>query len=328
MKKNHIAIIGAGLTGLLLAQKLKNFANITLFEKSRGVGGRLATRRNTSTTFDHGAQYFTARNTQFKAWLAPLINQNLVTQWHPKYALFDGFNLISTQWPSIEPRYIATPSMNTLAKYLASEYHILNNVHIDKIYRDTQWTLKDTHQNIYSNFDWIILAIPSHQALHFIDKNSFFYEDLAKIKMTPCFSAMLEFNHPLDSAFDCAHIKNHDIAWLALNHTKPGRSSAPTLIVQSSAKYSEQCIDMKKEDVLEDLIHKVTSFLPFNSDSIIHKDIHLWRYANNQDFSTSKLLVDCDTNLAIAGDFCSGGRVEGAFDSAMKTADIILNKLK
>jgi renalase len=43
MKK--MAIIGSGLSGLTLAHLLKDCFEITLFEKARSPGGRLATRR-------------------------------------------------------------------------------------------------------------------------------------------------------------------------------------------------------------------------------------------------------------------------------------------
>ncbi|MFZ9092741.1 MAG: NAD(P)-binding protein [Planctomycetaceae bacterium] len=39
-----VAIIGAGLSGLTLANRLQNRAEVTVFEKSGGFGGRMATR--------------------------------------------------------------------------------------------------------------------------------------------------------------------------------------------------------------------------------------------------------------------------------------------
>ena len=55
MAKKNIAIIGAELSGLSLASFLKDHAAISIFEKARGVGGRMSTRYTDDFQFDHGA---------------------------------------------------------------------------------------------------------------------------------------------------------------------------------------------------------------------------------------------------------------------------------
>ena len=59
-------VIGAGIAGLLAARTLQEHGlRVTVLDKGRGVGGRMATRRIGSAVFDHGAQFFTARDPQF-----------------------------------------------------------------------------------------------------------------------------------------------------------------------------------------------------------------------------------------------------------------------
>ena len=48
-----VAIIGAGISGLALANKLKNHFEVVVFEKSRGYGGRVATRRSGAVSYTH-----------------------------------------------------------------------------------------------------------------------------------------------------------------------------------------------------------------------------------------------------------------------------------
>ena len=89
MTKPRMAIIGAGMSGLILARALAEFADITIFEKSRGVGGRMATRHvttpdGTAFSFDHGVQCFTARTEAFQQFLAPYLASGRVTPWHGK----------------------------------------------------------------------------------------------------------------------------------------------------------------------------------------------------------------------------------------------------
>ena len=56
-----IAIIGAGIAGLTTAKMLRDIAEVTVYEKSRGAGGRICTRYTDSFDFDHGAQFFIAK---------------------------------------------------------------------------------------------------------------------------------------------------------------------------------------------------------------------------------------------------------------------------
>jgi predicted NAD/FAD-dependent oxidoreductase len=70
----RIAIIGAGLSGLVLARRLGDIAQVTIFEKFRSVGGRMATRYAHDYEFDHGAQFFTARTLEFREFLQPLVD--------------------------------------------------------------------------------------------------------------------------------------------------------------------------------------------------------------------------------------------------------------
>ena len=79
-----IAVIGAGLSGLTVANQLKQHADVTVFEKSRGTSGRLSTRRAEPFIFDHGAQFFTAKTDAFKSHIKPLIEAGIVAPWNAR----------------------------------------------------------------------------------------------------------------------------------------------------------------------------------------------------------------------------------------------------
>lgn len=148
----QIAIIGAGLTGLISAQLLQRAfesnnqaLKIVIFEKSAGVG-RLATRYKKPDEnspqqwqFDFGAQFFTAKSAQFKAFLQPWVQQGIIEPWLAKTATFTDNReeaethskpnsqsqlqsniTASGQWDSEQPRYISSPKMTHFGRSLAA----------------------------------------------------------------------------------------------------------------------------------------------------------------------------------------------------------------
>ena len=81
----NIAIIGAGLSGLTCANILSQQHQVTVFEKARGVSGRLSTRRSEDLRFDHGAQFIRARSDVFKTFIDELINQHIISSWDARF---------------------------------------------------------------------------------------------------------------------------------------------------------------------------------------------------------------------------------------------------
>ena len=70
----RIAIIGAGLAGLTCGKALQQAGHdVVIFEKSRGIGGRLATRRAEPFYFDHGVAAFTASDDAFQGFVNQLL---------------------------------------------------------------------------------------------------------------------------------------------------------------------------------------------------------------------------------------------------------------
>ena len=70
MRKVEIAIVGAGIAGLSCARKLQQAGHeVIIVDKSRGLGGRLATRRLAGTHADHGVCYIKPKETTVKRYL-------------------------------------------------------------------------------------------------------------------------------------------------------------------------------------------------------------------------------------------------------------------
>lgn len=320
-----IAIIGTGLCGLSVAHFLKDRAKITLFEKALEVSGRMSTRRAGIYFFDHGAQYFTARTKVFQDFIQPLISQGIIERWNARYVKFDGDQIIERKkWIDDEPRYVGVPSMNKIAKHMAEGLNIHINTRVISIKRVDTWQLIDNSDQIYDNFDWVISTAPARQAAELLPKTFKYYDHIKNIKMRACFSLMLGFSEKLPLEFEAAHVINSDISWIAVNSHKPGRSDRFTLIVHSSEEYSEAHINDDRKIVMQHLMNETSNVLGHDVSIADYQNIHGWRYANNAKREKCRIFLDPDLKLAACGDWCLGGRIEGAFTSAYN----LVNRMK
>jgi predicted NAD/FAD-dependent oxidoreductase len=313
-----IAIIGAGLSGLSVAHLLKDYADITLFEKARGVSGRSSTRRDEPYFFDHGAQYFTARTKQFLDFIQPFLNQGIIERWNPRYVKFKGNQIIQRRnWCDEEPRYVGVPGMNHVAKFLAEGLNIHINTRIASLNHQGTWQLTDGQGQKYHGFDWVISTLPSPQALELLPVSFAYHSYLSVIKMHACFSLMLGFEQSLPLDFEAAHVTDADLSWIAVNSHKPQRSDLFTLMVHSSEDYANAHINVEFHQVMQHLINETSHIIGQDVNKANYKNIHGWRYANNADKKQkSPTFFDQNLKLAACGDWCFGGRVEGAFTSA------------
>lgn len=324
MKK--IAIIGAGLSGLTAATVLKDHADITLFEKSRGVSGRIATRWADPYFFDHGAQFFKADSEEFKNFISPMISEGIIDLWHGRFVEFEHQKIINRrQWNDQPAHYVGVPGMNAIGKYLSQGLNIKLEVRIKSITKkNDQWTLQDEHGNTLGNYDWVLLAIPAEQASELLPHSVSFYKQVSTTKMQACFSLMLGFETRLPLEFDAALVGGEDISWISVNNSKPGRTQSFSLLVHSSNRWANQHIDDNRDDVLQYLCHKTSEIIRHDLNKADHKAIHGWRFANIAKQNGPHYLLDSQEKIGACGDWLIQGRVESAFTSGFEISHAMI----
>ena len=73
------AVIGSGISGATISNKLNKKYSIKVFEKAKGVGGRSSFKRfKGKIGFDHGLQYLSPRSREFKSFTNKLITKKSV----------------------------------------------------------------------------------------------------------------------------------------------------------------------------------------------------------------------------------------------------------
>jgi predicted NAD/FAD-dependent oxidoreductase len=325
MKK--IAIIGAGLSGVTLGRALSDHAQVTLFEKSRSVGGRMATRRRPPFHFDHGAQYFTVKHPDFERALVQPLSQGIVQKWagpHLQIKISDqAAEQITAK--SDSDHYVASPAMNSLAKYFAESLQIKTQTRVGKIHRTAEglWSVSDEAEQTLGEYDWVISTAPQVQTAALMPSQYAYSDKISQCVMSPCFALMLGFRTLLSLSFSSARYVGSDIAWIANNASKPGRPDEPSLVIHASPEWSEAHLEHPEAEVVSTLTRLASELIGQDCSEAIEVSLQRWRYALAKTQSEQQVFVDQDECLAVAGDWCWGGRVEWAYLNGLRTAEAI-----
>jgi len=330
-KSPKIAIIGAGFAGIILANRLKRQYHVTIFEKSRGVSGRLASRTRDQFTFDFGSQFFTAKNPEFKNFLLPYINCGILEPWCGNFVEIDDYQITYRRpWGYVQNHLVASPKMTQFCKELARDLRIEFETKITKINKNSQndkWQLFDENE-VIKEFDWVLFAIPAQQLYELITPKISFFNDIKNIRMLSCYALMLGLEEFIDIPFDMALVKNSLISWISCEHSKPSRNKVPAYTILARNSWADANIDDDIQEVKQKMIDEFKKITNQEDLKIKHCDIHRWRYANiGKQNNNSKFLLDLQNKIGACGDWNIQGRVEAGFISANHLAEELIFKV-
>jgi renalase len=323
--QSDVLIIGAGLAGLMAAQQLQNQGRkITLVDKGRSVGGRMATRRMGDGRADHGAQFFTARSDEFKALVDQWQHQELVYVW--SYGWASGSGAPVTEEGDGHPRYAVRDGMNTLTKIYGEQIEDVRvNVRITSIQQtDSGWLSVDENGHEYLS-NALILTPPVPQSLALLDAGAVQLDAadraaLEKIQYSPCLAGLFRLNGDVNlPAPGAVQRPDAPMSWIANNRQK-GISNETIITAHASGDVSEMLYNEPDGNVLNLMHAEFQYFLPYDAE-IVEMQLKRWRYAQPKSIYPYACLVAKGlTSLVFAGDAFGGPRVEGAVLSGLASA--------
>lgn len=311
-----IAIIGAGLAGLACARHLDGAGRaVTLFDKGRVPGGRVATRRleagGRTLRLDHGAQYFSARDPGFAA----LLDQQ-------------G----AQPWPE-EGRFVPVPGMSALPRAMAEGLDIRLERHVTRLEATNGgWLLHHLpaglvrpgrplpamEPDVAGPFAAVALTPPAPQSAELLAPHApDMAAALAPVIYAPCWTWLAAFDAPLPLP-DTLRPTEGPIGWAARDSSKPGREHAETWVVQASPAWSRAHL----EDPAETVAAALRAAL--GAPPALAEATHRWRYSLVEQALGQPCLWDGVLGLGLAGDFCLAGRGESAFLSGQALAQAML----
>ena len=317
----RVAIIGAGPAGLVAARTLVNAgAVVRVYDKGRRPGGRLNTREHGSYQFDHGSQFFTVRDERISPMLEDWVSLKVVALWEGRLVRLMG-DTAEVARPT--KRYVGTPSMISLAKELSGELEIISLTRITGVERNKKgWHLHDELGGHHGTFDRVVIAIPAPQAVPLLSEVPLLQRAAEAVEMAPCFAGMFVFSEPPPMDFDGAFVEDGPFTWIARDASKPGRPDVETWVVHASPEWTRRHWSGDRTDVAQSFLEELTMRFGQLPNTLFER-AHRWGYALAGG-SAPGVLWDAKLGIGAVGDWCLGGRVEGALVSGIQIADKIV----
>lgn len=325
-----VAVIGAGISGLMCARTLVDHGfPVTLFEKSRGVGGRMATRRtNDGLRFDHGAQYFTVRDGRFRRYVESWIEDGIVEPWRGQIVVLDNGTIKEEKTGA--DRFVAVPGMNAICKHISADLDIRFQTRVAPLKRDDDvWHVTGDDGGRLGTFDVAVVSAPAGQTADLLEAAPSLAARARSTVMHECWAVMLAFRQSLGLEFGGAFVHGSPLSWIARNSSKPGRNAEPeTWVLHASAEWSHAHIEASAESVEEQLTGEFWRAIGLPPTPANFRTAHRWRLSLPPEPLADSCLFDAEIKLAACGDWCAGPRVEGAFLSGTSAAGRVLGLLK
>jgi predicted NAD/FAD-dependent oxidoreductase len=330
MSKNTViptAIIGAGISGLACARVLENAGHpVTLFEKSRGPGGRMSSRRLDDAVVELGAQFFSVRDETFRREADSWRQAGITSPWPTRLWQSD-----ENGWQRHEDRlerFIGQPRMSAITEHMADGLPVMPGIRIEQLEKDGEdWWLLDQDQGRHGPFVRVVISAPSPQAKALLAAHDpGLAEECDAVIQQPCWAAWARFDAPMpslagvDDDWQAVRMAGEPLRFVSRNDHKPGRETqGESLSLLAHIEWSRAHLEDAADSVARRLLDAFAQSLP---DGIALPEpaslgAHRWRYAQPDVFAQGEAVNRdyrlADNGLALCGDGWRGPRVEDAW---------------
>jgi predicted NAD/FAD-dependent oxidoreductase len=294
--------------------------DVVVLDKSRGVGGRMATRRIGAATIDHGAQFFTTHTAEFAEMVSAWVSAGVAQPWFAGRIGPEGLGDSDGH-----TRFRGVASMNAVAQHVAAGLDVRRATPVRAVARiGDGWQVSTSDGELTA--DAVLLTAPVPQALELLAAGDVALDDdwrtLQSIEYEPCLAVLALVDGPTrlpsPGAVDPA---DGPVDWVADNHRK-GVSSAHAVTIHATPAFSRQHWETADETVIAALVEAAhLGCVPLPGGSQVQR----WRYARPVTLYPGRCLAPRGLpHLLFAGDAFGGGKVEGAALSGIAAAAELL----
>lgn len=317
--KNNTVIVGAGLSGLLVGRELAaRGAQVQVLEKSRGVGGRMSTKRVGSAVFDQGAQFFSARDEHFDARVRCWARKGVVEP------------CPGTSGEDI--RWVARPSMTGLAKALAQDLPVQLKSQVQAVrWHDCGCWEIDVAGGELIRSERLVLSSPVPQSLALLKAGGVslpaeVLRSLQGLAYNPCLALLVVLDGPSAVPASGAKITTGNLRWVSDNVSKGVAQNVPSaLTFHLTPAYSQAHYGATEAELFTALETEMKPWL--GKARIVGRALHRWRYSEPKTTHPQSHVWLPSLRLGFCGDAFGGPRVEGAAISGLNLARRIVATL-
>lgn len=341
-----IGVIGAGIAGLTAARKLALAGHeVTVFDKSKGFGGRMATRyagEQLEIKIDHGTPCFTARSEEFRQFVDELRGKGLADVWADHFNFHTG-EMMLEKHPDIpvEPHYFVKDGMNRIGGYLSRWVDAKLSCKVngftylgDSDHKKRNWMINFADFSVMEA-DAVIVATPAPQAYGLIenaqDETPFkrIIRDIDTISYDACYSLMINLGNRPVPEWKVIRCNQGPIRWISNESSKRSNNGNTVIVVQSNAAFASANIKSGESEVTSALLKGLKDIAGIDAARPVWTQLHFWKYRNPRNVMPGHFVEPTDhpAPAALVGDyFGEVGGVEAAYLSGFKLAEHWLDK--
>jgi len=294
-----VAVIGTGLAGLACAGVLREGGRgVVLFDKSRGYGGRMATRRREGFAFDHGLPAFDPVAAETVPALATL------PEWDA--------------WGRV-----AAPRMNAFPRGIGEGYESRMGARIVAVDAQTL-DLTDESGARHGGFSRVVVAIPAPQAGDLLSAHGEAFAPIGAATYAPCWTLMLGGLEGETSVPDRAAQASGPLALVLRDDAKPGHpAAAPCYVAHARADWATRNLERTAEEVAGELSIAFAAITGLDPTRALYRAAHRWRYSQPERVTPVPFLMSDDGRIGACGDWCGEDRSGGDARAAWRSGEAL-----
>lgn len=322
---NHIAVIGAGLAGATFARRMLDQGwKVTVFDKSRGTGGRLASCQVDDQSADLGAPWFEPESAAFREWLA---QQPAVSHWQPHCESLSGGQITALD------TYVHAPRQSALTRSLLAGAELITQTRVGYIWPETEGVIvRDEHGQPLGHFDSVVVTTPAPQAVPLLEAVPRFAQRAAEVNPTASWVLVVKLATPTEVKPNVYYGEHDCLQRLVRDSAKPGRGSADnsgtaeTWVIEARDSWTHQHLETAPEQVADLLLSAFRETTGYTGE-ISAQRVHRWLYARQQPLSETGHLWSEETNIGVCGDWLHDGDSQGGLERAWHSANALAERL-
>jgi len=310
----NVAIIGAGFSGCHLYENLsqKQF-KLTIFDKSRGCGGRLSTKYIGDKFIDHGTSSIHTEDKELINFLDKKVQQNILQK--------------------NKNNYIPTKGINKVCSSMIDKKDLIKNTRIIKAhYKNKKWFLFDEKGKIYQSYDILLLTNPATQILEMDLNLSDEIKNLLKDVSYSPISTLICYDNNSDNNSDNLDLapleKNINFKKVVDNSSKYQYKDFKSFVLHINEEFTQTNINLSKEKIFEKIYSLIEEELNMDIKKKFETIEHLWKYAFAKNTINKEYIFDPYQNLGICGDYFQKKNLKSSFYSSKKLSEKIINLIK